>query len=260
LRCSLNVTFQFWGAPLIESLDGAVARGFRTVELLNPFDIELDDLERALDERGLTVDLFNLPMGDLDAGDRGTAGEPGRRQEFRAGVERAARVADRIGTRKVNALAGRHVEGETETAQLDCLIDQLGWAADRLADHGVQVNTEMLSPVEAPGYLLGSVDKTKAILDALGGKVGFQLDVYHLQRAQGELIRTVRELAPISRHYQIADAPDRTEPGTGEINYANVLREIAATGYEGLIGCEFMPSGRSEDAFAWMEALGVEKA
>jgi hydroxypyruvate isomerase len=260
LRSSLNVTFHFWGRPLVDALDGAVAAGFASIELLDPFGVDLDDLEDALDRRGLYVDLFNLPMGDFQAGDRGFAGDPRRRVEFRKGVEQAARIADRLGTAKVNALAGRRVRGESESAQYRCLAEQLGWAADLLAEHGVRLCTELLNPIETPGFLLSSLDRVTATLGELDGRVGFQLDVYHLQRAQGELIPTIAATAAITSHYQIADAPHRTEPGTGEINYTNVLRAIGATGYRGLVGCEFRPSGRNPDAFSWMDAMGVVRA
>ena len=46
----------------------------------------------------------------------------------------------------------------------------------------------------------------------------------------------------------------------GEINYTNVLQAIAATGYEGLVGCEYKPSSPDVDAFGWMDAVGVRKA
>lgn len=260
VRCSLNVSFHFPGRPLLEALDGAAAAGFRTIELLDPYGVETDLLVAALDRRGLAVDLFNLPMGDFAAGDRGFAGDPRRRAEFHDGVEAAARIAERLGAGKVNALAGRRIDDETESAQYDCLVEQLAFAADRLAEYGVRLTTEMLNPVETPGFLLSSLDRCRSILAQLDGRVAFQLDVYHLQRTHGELIPTIREMTALTGHYQIADAPGRNEPGSGEINYANVLEVIAATGYQGLVGCEYRSSSPDVDAFAWMDAMGVQKA
>ena len=259
-RCSLNVTFHFWGAPLMDALDGAVAAGFQTIELLDPYSVELDELEQALERRGLTVDLFNLPMGDFYAGDRGFTGDPSRRSEFRDGVERALRIAERLGVRKVDSLSGVMVDGETESAQYDCLVEQLGWAADRFSEHGVRLATELLNPIETPGFLLSSLERVESTLAQLGGRVGFQLDVYHLQRTHADLIPTIRETAHNTIHYQLADAPSRTEPGSGEIDFQAVLSAIASTGYEGVIGCEYRPSAAGVDAFAWMGELGAVKA
>jgi hydroxypyruvate isomerase len=260
LRCSLNVTFHFWGRPLLEAMDGAAAAGFKTIELLDPYTIALDDLERELDRRRLSVDVINLPMGDFYAGDRGFAGDPRRRDEFRDGVEHAARIADRLGVAKVNALTGTRVAGEAEAAQRACLVEQLGWAAEQLAPSGVRVTLELLNSIDTPGYLVDTVEHAEAALSELDGRVGFQLDLYHLRRAGDALIPTIAAMAPRTSHYQIADAPARTEPGSGEIDFGPVLDAISATGYDGIVGCEFRPSRPGIDAFAWMDSLGVVRA
>jgi hydroxypyruvate isomerase len=260
LRCSLNVSFHFPGVPLESSLDGAVAAGFHSIELLDPYGVQLDDLDRALRRRGLRLDLFNLPMGDFATGDRGIAADPARRQEFRRGVEQAVVIAERLGVSKVNALAGRRVAAHAEATQLECLLEQLAWTAERMAGIGVAVNTELLNPVESPDLLLSDLDRVRAVISALHGLVGLQLDIYHLQRTQGELLPTIRACTDITRHVQIADAPDRSEPGSGEINYDTVLSAIAQSGYDGLVGCEYRPSDPDIDPFAWMESLGVVKA
>lgn len=260
LRCSLNISFHFPGAPLLEALDGAAAAGFHTIELLDPFSTDLDDLERELERRGLRLDLFNLPMGDFAAGDRGIAADPERREEFRRGVEQAVALAERLGPTKANGLPGRRIAAIPESAQLALAVEQLGWAADRLADVGVRVNTELLNPVDGPGMLLRDLAMTEQLVDALDGRVGLLLDIYHLQRTHGELLPTIERTAGITGHIQIADAPGRTEPGSGEINYGNVLAAVAATGYAGLIGCEYRPSGPDIDPFAWMAEVDAVKA
>ncbi|MEX1334868.1 MAG: TIM barrel protein [Candidatus Limnocylindrales bacterium] len=258
-RCSLNVAFHFPGATLAEALDGAVRAGFHTVELLDPYSIDLDDLEHELGRRDLHLDLFNLPMGDFAAGDRGIAGDPERVDEFRRGVERAAAIAERLGVTKVNALAGRRIETLDREAQLHHLVEQLQWAASVLDGVGVRVNTELLNPVESPGLLVADLDSTLRLLERLDGRVGLQLDIYHLQRTHGELLPTIAETAPVTGHIQIADAPRRTEPGSGEINFPNIFAAIAASGYDGLVGCEFRPSATDVDSFAWMDACGAIK-
>jgi hydroxypyruvate isomerase len=199
-------------------------------------------------------------MGDFAAGERGFAADPGRRQEFRLGVDRAMVIAERLGASKVNALAGRRLPALPESTQLACLTEQLAEAADRLATVGVAVNTELLNPIENAGFLLSDLARTRTVIDSLAGRVGLQLDVYHLQRTQGELLPTIAACAGITGHVQIADAPERTEPGSGEINFATVLAAIAESGYRGLVGCEFRPSRPDIDPFAWMDRLGVVRA
>ncbi|MFN8621296.1 MAG: TIM barrel protein [Chloroflexota bacterium] len=259
IRCTANVQFLFPGRPLAESIAAAVDAGFRTIEITDPFSMDEDELVGLIERHGLTVDLFNLPFGVLAAGDRGWAGMPSRSADFRAGVERSIRFAERLRVPKVNALTGRREAGETEEAQLDCLRENLAWAADRLAGAGTRVCTELLNPVETPGYLLSSLAVVRSVLEPLGGRVAFQFDVYHLQRTRGELIPAAAEMADLTGHVQVADAPGRNEPGTGEINVPNVLAALAANGYDGPVGLEYRPSGRTPDPFAWVEAAGYAR-
>lgn len=258
-RCSANVHFLFGGRPLPDQLRAAADAGFHTVELADPYQLPLDDLAALLGDLGLQVDLFNLPFGNMAAGDRGYAGDPARQERFQQDVERSLGLAERLGARKVNALAGVRMAGETETAQLDCLRENLLYAAERFAATGTRVITELLNPVETPGFLLSSLDVVRGVLDPLAGAAGFQLDVYHLQRTRGELIPAIRSMADLTGHVQIADAPWRTEPGTGELNIPNLLAEIVAAGYDGPIGLEYRPSGRG-DPFAWMSAAGAVRS
>ncbi len=260
LRCSANVSVLFPGLSLVAALDAAARAGFHTVELIDPYQLEPADLARALREREQTVDLLNLPMGDFAAGERGRAGDPTQRAGFQADLDRAVRVIDLAGARKVNVLAGRSVAGSDERAQLDCLTANLALAADRFVSMGVRVVTEMLNPRDVPGFLVSSVPVVVDVLARLDGRVLLQLDVYHLQRIQGELLRTIADLAPLTGHIQIADAPDRSEPGTGEINLRNVLAGIVATGYTDLIGLEYRPTAGCVDPFAWVEEYGLERA
>jgi hydroxypyruvate isomerase len=260
LRCSANVSMLFPGMPLLDALETAAHAGFHTLELIDPYQLQPATLVRALRDRDLTVDLLNLPMGDFAAGERGLAGDPDRRAEFRAGLDVAQEVIELVRPRKVNVLAGRSVPGHARQVSIDCLVDNLAFAADQLRPTGVRVVTEMINPWDVPGFLVSSVPVAQEVLAALEGRVWLQLDIYHLQRIQGELLRTIAALAPLTGHIQIADAPDRSEPGTGEINIRNVLAGIAATGYDDFIGLEYRPSPGCVDPFAWVEEYGLVRA
>lgn len=217
------------------------------------------ELGSALERFGLHVDLMNLPFGDFTAGDRGYAGDPDRRAAFRHDVRLAEAVAERISPAKVNVLAGRAVTGIPRADQLACLRENLDFVAARFLPSGIKVVTELLNPIETPGFLLSDVATVDMLLGSLDGRVGFQLDVYHLQRAGGELIPTIQALAARTWHVQVADAPGRSEPGTGEINVPNVLSAIQDTGYDGLVGLEYTPTGIG-DPFDWMAAAGCIRA
>ena len=74
----------------------------------------------------------------------------------------------------------------------------------------------------------------------------FQYDVYHLQIMEGNLIETMTRNAADIGHVQIGDVPGRHEPGSGEINYPNVLAALDRAGFDGYVGLEYVPAGETE--------------
>ena len=66
------------------------------------------------------------------------------------------------------------------------------------------------------------------------------------------MIATLRERIGWIGHIQIADTPERHEPGTGEIHYPHVLTALDRLGYQGYIGLEYNPTRSSEESFAWL--------
>ncbi len=74
--------------------------------------------------------------------------------------------------------------------------------------------------------------------------VAVQLDLFHAQKVDGNLSHLITEYAGQYRHIQIASLPDRHEPDEGEINYPWLYALLDKTGYDGWIGCEYIPRGR----------------
>ena len=245
----------FDDSPFPERFARAAGAGFDAVEYLFPYDHDADDLRKTLDDHGLRQDLFNLPAGDFEHGERGIAVDPARRDEFADGVETALRYVAALGNRKINCLVGKSVAGVAPQDQYACLVENLTEAAARLDEEGIALQAELLNPIQTPGFFLDSMERVRMLLRDVPG-LSFQCDVYHLQRTQGNLVDTMRSVADRIGHVQIADSPDRHEPGTGEIDYGFVLRELDALGYTGCVGCEYAPSARTEDTLGWIEALG----
>jgi hydroxypyruvate isomerase len=83
-------------------------------------------------------------------------------------------------------------------------------------------------------------------------------DFYHMQLEDGDLIEKFNAGFDQVAHVQIGDVPGRHQPGTGEINHANLLKAVRAAGYRGQIGLEFMPLDQNDaKAVQDMLALGV---
>jgi hydroxypyruvate isomerase len=256
-RFAANLTMLFTEYPFGERCDRAAAAGFRAVEVLFPYGEDVPGLVSALQRNGLELVLFNLPVGDFAAGERGLANDPGRVGEFRDGVARALEVAAATGCRRMNCLTGLVRPGVAIDAQRATAAENLAWAAEEAARAGVRVMVEPLNPTDAPGFLVPTTGAALALLDEAGHpNLALQYDVYHAQRAEGDLTATIGRLARRIGHVQIADSPDRHQPGTGEINYPFVLEAIDEVGYDGWVSLEYRPLGGTEASLGWLREWG----
>jgi hydroxypyruvate isomerase len=113
----------------------------------------------------------------------------------------------------------------------------------------------LVEPVSgAPRYPLRTAADALAAIDrAGGGNIRLLLDVYHLAVNGDDVDAAIDLAAGRIGHVQIADAPGRHQPGTGELPIARWLDRIAATGYDGRIALEYAPEGPSADSFGWLE-------
>ena len=261
LRFCANLSTLFTDRPLLQRFAAAREAGFSAVELQFPYAETPDALARELQANGLSLQLHNLPPGDWAAGDRGTASDPRREDEFRAGLAEAIRYAQALGTPRLHCMAGLWPGGIGREKARATLMRNLQHAAEATARAGLVLLIEPLNAHDVPGYSVSRVDEALSLIKAVGAShVKLQYDLYHAQRTQGELIGTLRaQLANIG-HIQIADNPGRGEPGTGEVNWRVVFDAIEASGYGGWVGLEYFPFDRSprgtEAGLRWLQAHG----
>lgn len=252
-RFAANVSMLFTDVPLIERYARAAAAGFRGVEMLFPYGENIQVIAAELQRNGLTQVLYNFPAGDFAAGERGLANNPARRQAFRDGVGRALEIAEHLRPTRMNCLVGKHLPDVPDEIQWATVEENISWAADRLAEAGIRLVVEPLNAYDAPGFLLSTPSAGFALIERINHpNLSLQYDLYHAQRMEGNLVRTLTERIGQIGHMQIADSPDRHQPGTGEINYPFVFAAIDASGYDGWVSCEYNPLGMTEESLRWM--------
>jgi len=250
---SANLSLLFPEIPFLDRFAAAAAAGFRAVEFHFPYEYGTDDLQERLKESGLELDLFNLPVG----GALGVAGLPRRQAEFRSGVDAARAYAVALGARKINCLLGLRDLSLAWETQYGVAVDNLGWAAARFGESGIRLHVEVLNRVENPDFLLTDLTLAEKLLDDVrSANLWLQFDIYHVQRTQGDVVATLRRLIDRVGHVQIADSPGRGEPGTGELDYHFILRELDQLGYEGRVGLEYIPTMRTAESLAWVRQYG----
>lgn len=252
-KFAANLTMMFNEVPFPQRFAAAAAAGFKAVEFLFPYDHAPHEVASWLKEHRLENALFNLPPGDWAAGERGMASLPGREEEFRAGVARALEYALAMGTRRVHMMAGLVPAGADMRMHREAYLASLRHAAQQFGAHGIQVLIEPINPRDMPGYFLSTQAQAHALRrDAGEPNVFVQMDFYHAQITGGDLAVTLREHLGGIGHVQIASVPARNEPDDGEIHYPYLFRLLDELGYDGWVGCEYRPRGRTEDGLGWL--------
>ena len=119
----------------------------------------------------------------------------------------------------------------------------------------------LIEPINAryrPNYFLNRVEHAAAIIAKAGkSNIRMQFDFYHVQIVGGDLLHRLEQFLPVIGHLQCAAVPSRHEPDEGEINYAYVFEAVDRLGYDGWIGAEYRPRGRTEDGLGWLAKYGV---
>jgi hydroxypyruvate isomerase len=253
-RFAANLSFLFTERPFLERFAAARAAGFTAVEFHFPYEFDRAALAEVVMTSGLDVVLFNLPPGDWAAGERGIACHPRRVAEFQDGVGQALEYARLLGCGKLNCLAGVAPGDVAHEKARETLVENLRFAAAVTAHAGIELVLEPLNTRDTPGFFVPTTRSGLAVIRDVGsGNLRVQYDIYHAQVMEGDLARTLQEHLAQIGHIQLADNPGRHEPGTGEINFSFLLQHLDRIGYAGWVGCEYKPSGRTEDSFGWLE-------
>ncbi|MBZ9558474.1 MULTISPECIES: hydroxypyruvate isomerase [unclassified Modicisalibacter] len=255
-RFAANLSMLFTEEEFLDRFEAAADAGFKGVEYLFPYDYPAADIKQRLDDHGLTQVLFNLPAGDWAAGERGIACHPDRIEEFRTGVDRAIEYAKVLGNTQVNCLAGIRPEGVSDADARRTLVENLSFAAGKLADAGIRLIAEPINTRDIPGFFLNRTEQALAIFDEVGSRnLKLQYDIYHMQIMEGDLAPTIEKHLDRIAHVQLADNPGRHEPGTGEINYPFLFAHLDRLGYDGWIGCEYKPKADTQEGLGWLDMV-----
>ena len=252
-KFAANLTMLFTEYPFLDRFEHAAKAGFKAVEFLFPYAFTAEDIRLRLDTFDLALVLHNLPAGNWEAGERGIACHPNRVDEFRAGVATAMTYAKALGVKQLNCLAGKKLDGISETDHRQTLVENLRFAAAQLAQAELRLLIEPINSFDIPGFYLNYTAQALEILDEVGASNAYvQYDIYHAQRMEGELAATIQKALPRIGHIQLADNPGRNEPGTGEINYPFLFAHLDRIGYAGWVGCEYKPATTTQAGLGWL--------
>jgi hydroxypyruvate isomerase len=252
-RFSANISMLFKELEFPERFEAAAQAGFKAVEIQFPYTWDRNRLAQIARHAGVEVVLINIPAGDPEKGDRGIGCSPSRVAEFRDSVAKAIEYSKALGCKQMNCLAGVAPPNVDEAKRRETYVSNLRYAVGALALHGMTLLIEPINTRTIPGFYLNKSAQALALMDEVGAaNLKLQYDLFHMQIMGDDLAKTIEANLGRIGHMQIADVPDRHEPGTGEIDFPPLFDLIDRLGYQGWIGAEYAPAGKTEDGLAWV--------
>lgn len=254
LQFSANLSMLFTEVPLIERFALAKQHGFNAVEIQFPYELDIDVISQQLDALQQKLVLINVPAGDLMQGGDGLASVPGREYEFRQAVFQAIRYASALNVPCVNILAGRQSIHADLLPCLETLAKNLRFASTELSNAGITPVFEIINGVDMPRFMIQTIAQAQEMLEAVQHPaLKIQFDCYHLAMMNEHIIASFLENLPYIGHIQFADCPNRHEPDTGNINFAEFFEYIQLSTYTGFTGAEYRPSTNTSDTLNWYQ-------
>jgi hydroxypyruvate isomerase len=234
-------------------------------------DKQVEERVRLIDDLGFAVEIWDWTRKDLDALAstgatftsmtgyvEGSLTDPDGAEALLRSAEQSIAAATILGQPNLNLHGTGLDDRGLPVVPVETVTGAMWIAAEktlaRIAElgrrEGVVFCLENLNTaVDHPGTPFGKAADTRALVAAVDSPhLRMNLDLYHAQIGEGNLVETVLESLPWVGEIQVADVPGRCEPGTGEIHYPTVARTLADAGYTGVVGLEAWASGDDEAA------------
>jgi hydroxypyruvate isomerase len=251
LTYAVNVEMFWKDKPFLDRLRAVADNGLSHFEFWGHDGKDIAGIAKVCAERQLKPVQFIAGWG---------LNGPDERAKFLKGLPAGIGKAKDLGVNMMTVVAGMERKGVSREQQTAEVITTLKAAADIVAKENITLILEPLNPiVDHVGSFLYRSDHAAEIITAVNSpNIKILFDVYHQQISEGNLSLNIPKYKDLIGYFQIADHPGRHEPETGEINFGHVLQVIAATGYAGPVGLEFVPKGDAKPAIA--AVLRADKA
>jgi hydroxypyruvate isomerase len=234
-------------------------------------DLPFEERVRRIADRGFEVEIWDWTNKDIDILGKtgatfssmtgyitGTLADPDGAEELLRTAEQSLRVAEELDCPRLN-VHGTGLDDKGLPVIPSAVVTPNMWLTaaktlTRLAELGERAGRvftleNLNTAVDHPGVPFAKASDTLALIEAVDNPhLRLNLDLYHAQIGEGNLVQLVERALPSVGEIQVADVPGRCEPGTGEIHYPAVAAALDRLGYAGVVGLEGWASGDPETA------------
>lgn len=253
---SAHIGYLFNEVPLERRFAAARDAGFSMVEHPSLYSLPAARVRQLLADCGLGIIQSSFPAGEIARGEKGFAALPDEIERFRASLAGSLDYAVEAGIPALHCMAGVRPAGADRRQMWDTYIANMRVAASAAAAHGVLLLIEPISSGSIADYFIEDpADAVRAIAAIGAPNVRLLYDVFHATMIDSDPFAFVRDHAELIYHIHIADHPGRHEPGTGTIDFQRLYRTLEDVGYDGFIGCEYVPRGDTIQGLGWMNGF-----
>ncbi len=230
-----------------ERIEAAAKAGIQSVELVSEHvqwsDAEAERYKKLVRSFGMGFDTIlaqtdwkKRPVSMLD---------PAQRENFLKDVRQAIVYAQRLDVPYLIVMSGDEIAGRTREDQYRSMLEGAKRAGELASNAGVTLLVEPLNAKkDHKGFFLTNcAEGLKLVKETGNPNVRLLFDIYHEQVQTGSVLGILAEAAPYTCVFHVADAPLRNDPGLGVINYPEVYKAIAKSGFSGYIAMEYLPKG-----------------
>jgi hydroxypyruvate isomerase len=239
---SCNIEQWFRPMPFLDRFAAAKALGFRAVEIWEPVAKRkapsaqiIADTAKAQNMRVTTISPKAPEIGDSQY-----------HGQFLDYIDHVIDLMNMFDLSSFNLTGHKLIEGLSTEQMVENYTQALILAEPKLRAANKVATIEPYNPFNHPGHFVYGVEPALSIARAVNSPhVKLNWDFFHMQRTNGNLITHLENGFDQVGYVQFADSPDRNQPGTGEVNYANVFTKVRELGYKGYIGAEFFPKDKN---------------
>jgi hydroxypyruvate isomerase len=248
------------GKSFLDQIQFMYDKGFRSIEdngYLGRSVEEQEKIGNLLAKLGMRMGVFVVDGGDNWKTSL-TTGKKEFKDKFIETCKKSVEAAKRCNAKWLTVVPGFYERNLPYGNQFANVIDAMRAGAEIFEPHGLIMVLETLS--DTPELFLQKTNETYAVCKAVKSpSCKILYDIYHMQRTEGDLIKTIDRCWDEIAYIQIGDNPGRKEPTTGEINYKNLFKHLHTKGYKGVIGMEHGNSkGGKEGELAVISAYRAE--
>ena len=258
-KISTCIDMMFASMDFYDRFAAAKSSGIGAVEFWKWSNKDLDKVRELLDQHQLGFSVFNIDCRDEQLSwdlSRGILNR-GRRQELLSALRESIPVYNMLEASGMIVLIGENTD-EISQQQKENIYACLSDAAEAAEKANITLVVEPLNDIDRQNYCMPYAADLLEILNRVDSNhVKMLYDMYHQSMMGDFSLDVIRENIHRIGHFHVADCPGRHEPGTGKVDYVEILRQISQLDYDGYIGLEYRATKPDDQTFGFLKEANI---